>query len=196
MRLIHKIASAVAVGVSCTILAFSQVTPVAQTNGANAGDAQVVKEFETSVKQYLDLRKNTAGKAPRPTNSPDKLTDKRSDMAQKVRSLRSQAKQGDIFTPDVTAYFRRQIEATLAGPQGQKIRASLRHAEPLPNLTVKVNQSYPEHVPLQSTPPTLLMNLPPLPKELEYRIVGSDVVLYDVAPNLVVDYIPNAIPKA
>ncbi len=178
------------------VVAFGQSFPAGSARPSTASDKDVVNEFESSVKKYLDLRKTEAGKPlRRPTNSPEKLSEKRNDMAEKIRSLRPYAKQGDIFTPEVAAYFRRQIAATLAGPQGQKIRASLKHAEPVPNLTMKVNQSYPEHVPLQSTPPSLLLNLPSLPKELEYRIVGRDLVLHDVPPNIIVDFIPNAIPQ-
>jgi hypothetical protein len=46
---------------------------------------------------------------------------------------------------------------------------------------------------LQSTPPTLLANLPRLPGELEYRIVGQTLVLYDVSSDLIADLLPNAI---
>jgi hypothetical protein len=45
-------------------------------------------------------------------------------------------------------------------------------------------------------PPTLLQKLPKLPKELEYRIVGHNLVLLDTEPNLVVDVLSNAIPAA
>ena len=82
----------------------------------------------------------------------------------------------------------------MRGPNGDKVRASLRHAEPLPNVQLQVNAKYPSNLPLQSTPPTLLMNLPPLPKELQYRIVGSALVLYDMSSGLVVDFIPGAVP--
>jgi len=61
-------------------------------------------------------------------------------------------------------------------------------------MKVQINQSYPENVPLQSTPPTLLLNLPELPESLEYRILGRDLVLRDSDANIVVDYVPNALP--
>jgi hypothetical protein len=43
-------------------------------------------------------------------------------------------------------------------------------------------------------PPTLLLNLPRLPNELQYRIVGTTLVLYDVSSNLIADLLPNALP--
>jgi hypothetical protein len=71
----------------------------------------------------------------------------------------------------------------------------LAHAEPLPKMKLQVNAKYPEQAPLQSTPPTILMNLPRLPKGLEYRFVGRDLILYDSATNLIVDYLHEALPS-
>lgn len=62
-------------------------------------------------------------------------------------------------------------------------------------MQLQINQSYPEQVALQSTPPTLLANLPELPKGLEYRILGRELILRDSDANLVVDYVPNALPR-
>jgi hypothetical protein len=163
---------------------------------ASQNHAQTVNDFEARVAKYLDLRKKEAGSAPRPTNSPEKLAAAQQDLAAKVSALRRDAKQGDIFTAEIAAYFRHQISTTLAGHHGHKIRASLRHAEPVPALALHVNQVYPQGVPLQSTPPTLLLNLPLLPKELEYRIVGRNLVLHDIVPNVIVDFIPDAIPSS
>ena len=43
-------------------------------------------------------------------------------------------------------------------------------------------------------PPTLLRQLPDLPNELAYRIIGRALALQDIKANLIVDFIPNAIP--
>lgn len=158
-------------------------------------DDLVVKDFESRVTTYMDLRKKEGGSAPRPTNSPEKIVESQQDLATKIKVLRQDAKQGDIFTPEIADYFRRQISATLAGPHGHKVRASLRHAEPVHTVSAKVNQSYPQGIPLQSTPPTLLLSLPRLPKELEYRIVGHNLVLHDLAPNIIVDFVVDAVPS-
>jgi hypothetical protein len=158
-------------------------------------DDPLVKDFEARVSQYLDLRKKDAGSSPRPTKSADKLSDNQELVAARVKALRPTAKQGDIFTPELAEYFRRQLSSTLAGPDGPKIRASLRHAEPVRGLSLRVNEVYPQGIPLQSTPPSLLLNLPPLPKELEYRIVGRNLVLRDIVPNIIVDFISDALPS-
>jgi hypothetical protein len=161
----------------------------AQTNSA------VAKDFENRVAKYLTLRKKEAGGSPKSTNSPDQLADQRHAAAARLREARVDAKQGDIFTPEISDYFKRQIAASLTGPEGARTRKSLQHAEPVRGISLQVNQPYPDGLPLQSMPPTLLMNLPKLPKELEYRIVGRDLILYDTVPNMVVDFIPGAVPS-
>jgi len=63
-------------------------------------------------------------------------------------------------------------------------------------FALKINEDYPSTVPVQSMPPSVLMNLPQLPKEVEYRIVGRDLILLDVGTNLVVDIAPNVVPSS
>jgi hypothetical protein len=155
-------------------------------------DSAVVNDFRQRVTQYLELKKGL-GVSGKQTASPDQLAAQRHEAVQKTQSARVAAHQGDIFTPVIAAYFKKQIAATMNGKDGGKIRTSLRHAEPLPNLSLQVNAPYPKGLPLQSTPPSLLQNLPLLPQFLQYRVVGSTLVLYDVNSNLVVDFVPNAI---
>ncbi|MGC2742394.1 MAG: hypothetical protein WA672_04345 [Candidatus Angelobacter sp.] len=162
---------------------------------AQKGDTGVVKEFQGRIDNYLSAKKKQ-DIAKKPTGSPGKLAQEKQQTAKKTQAARPEAQRGDIFTPAVAAYFKKQIESTLQGRGGDNIRASLRHAEPLPNVQLQVNAKYPRNLPLQSTPPTLLKNLPPLPKELQYRIVGSALVLYDMSSGLIVDFIPGAVPAA
>jgi len=164
------------------------------TQAATANSTNVAGELQTRAKQYLDFRKKIAGSAPRPTGTPAKITEAQRELANKIRVARAGVKQGAIFTPEIAEFVRRQIASALAGADGQKIRFSLQNAEPV-NLTLQVNESYPEKIPLQSTPPSLLLNLPELPKGLEYRLVGRELVLRDVDANIIVDYVPNALPS-
>jgi hypothetical protein len=38
------------------------------------------------------------------------------------------------------------------------------------------------------------LSLPKLPPDVEYRVVGHDLVLLDVTAKLIVDLMPNAVP--
>src|SRR6266581_3906049 len=176
-------------GVSPATVSPAVVSPTSQA------DAVFIKEFYARLSKYLDLRKKEAGSPPKPTKSAIKLAESKKAMAEKIQAARADAKQGDIFTPEIEVYFRKRIAAALKGRNGTKIRSSLRHAEPVHGIQLHVNQPYPDGVPLQSVPPTLLLHLPRLPKDLEYRIVGHDLALHDIGPNLIVDFIPGAIPS-
>jgi len=160
--------------------------------GQRKHEPPVVEDFEHRAQQYLDTHKETHVDI-KPSGSAAKIDQEKQEARQKIKQARPEAKQGDIFTPAIGNYFREQLAITLQGPDGAKIRASLRHAEPLPNLRLRVNSRYPHNLPLQSTPPTLLANLPYLPGELQYRIVGRTLVLYDVSSGLIADLLPNAI---
>lgn len=179
-----------------SLAACGQIAPASSPPASSGKTADVVKDFEKRVKQYLDLRTQLAGKSPRPTSSTAKLAESQQQMAARIRAARPQAPPGTIFTPEIAQYFRRQIAATLTGPSGKRIRTSLVHAEPVDGFAPKINEQYPQGVPLQSTPPSLLLNLPHLPQELQYRIIGQDLVLLDTAPNIIVDYISHVLPQS
>lgn len=155
-------------------------------------ESEIIRDFRNRVEEYASLR-NRSGVSAKQTNSANKLAQQRVEAFEKVKQARPSAKQGDIFTPEIASYFKKQIQATLHGPGGDKVVASLKHAEPLPNIQLAVNAPYPPNLPLQSTPPTLLLNLPQLPKGLQYRVVGSTLVLYDETSRLIVDLIPGVV---
>ena len=151
--------------------------------------------FEQRVANYIKLRKNAErGMAHlKPTDSPAAITKHEAELAARIREVRKDAGQGEIFTAAISREFRRRIAVAMQGQEAARIMASLKHAEPV-SLSLQVNQAYPHSVPLQSMPPTLLLNLPVLPKELEYRIVWPDLILRDIGANLIVDFIPGAMP--
>lgn len=180
------------------VLAYAAITTMVasaahSSAASNPADTKLANEFNSRARGYVDWRDKTAGNTPSATNSPEKLDGERQALANKLRTARAGAKQGEIFAPEIARFFRKQIAATLAGNKGHAIRVTLQHAEPVKG-EIQINQSYPENVPLQSTPPTLLLNLPELPKGLEYRILGRELVLLDTDANIVVDYVPNALP--
>ena len=159
-------------------------------------DAAVIQDFEKRVAEYEKLHKTVEGTLPRlkPTASPEKIEHHERELVHRIREARKSERQGDIFGPEISAEFRRLIALAMQGQKATDMKQSLRHAEPVLVKPLRVNHPYPRGVPLQSTPSTLLLNLPKLPPELEYRIVGHDLILLDVKCNLIVDFIPNAVP--
>jgi hypothetical protein len=158
-------------------------------------DAAIASDFEKKIADYMKVHQQAQSglNAPRVTDSAAKITDYQHQLSTRIRSLRPDAKQGNIFTPEITGLFQRLIATAMNSPEGARIRRSYKHAEPnaIRGLKLNVNEEYPDRVPLQSMPPSLLLNLPQLPKELDYRFVGHELVLRDVPANLIVDVIPD-----
>jgi len=154
-----------------------------------------LQDFEKRIRDYVSLEKSLAKglSATKPTTEPQVILDRQGELARKIRETRSQAQQGAIFTPEVSKEFRRLLGLAMAGQNDAHIKKSLERAEPV-RLTLHVNEAYPAKIPLQSTPPSILLNLPRLPPELEYRIVGHTLTLRDAVANIVVDLMPDAIP--
>jgi hypothetical protein len=157
--------------------------------------AAALQDFEKRIGEYVSLQKRLQKGLPsaKPTVEPQTILDGQHELARKIREARSQAQQGAIFTPEISKEFHRLLGLARAGSNDTHIKKSLERAEPV-RLTLHVNDAYPANIPLQSTPPTILMNLPRLPAGLEYRIAGHTLVLRDTVANIVVDLIPDAIP--
>jgi len=160
-------------------------------------DAAIVQDFEKRIADYQKLRKSVEGSLPRlkKTQSVEKIERHEHELARKIREARGHVGQGAIFTPEIGGEFKRLISLAMQGQKAIVVKKSLKHAEPVHvSKRLRVNHSYPEHLPLQSTPPTLLENLPKLPPDIEYRVVGHDLILRDAKANLIVDLLPDVIP--
>lgn len=155
-----------------------------------------LKSFSDRVKAYVNMQKQLPPYKLTPSKDVTKLEEQRKALRDALQKARPNAKQGEIFTPEVAAVFRKLLRSTMNGAEGPKIRASLNHAEPIGPRDLTVNGVYPNlnGQPLQSVPPTLLLNLPILPKGVEYRITGHTLSLRDADANMVVDYLPDALP--
>lgn len=181
------------------ILAVSSFLPAQsappQKNSVNQASL-AIHDFRNRVDAYVKLRKQVQATLPSPPSgsSAENVRQYQVTLAQRIRAERSQARPGDVFTPAISEIFRKLIATPFKSNQGKNIRASMGHAEPVQDLKLQVNQEYPQTSPLQSTPPTLLLDLPDLPAELEYRIVGHELILFDSPANLIVDLLPDASP--
>jgi len=152
-----------------------------------------IEDFKDHVSAYMKLHKaaETDRGALSPTRSPQQIEDKKSSIAEGVRAQRSNAAPGDIFTPPIATEFRRIIAVGLKH-RPKRIRESIRSGEQV-MTKLQVNGPYPEGLPVETMPPSILLSLPKLPSQLEYRFVGTTLVLRDVTANVIVDLIPNAI---
>jgi len=155
------------------------------------------KEFMDRVLDYVKLHKTIEVTLPplKPKEElPEMITAHQQALARKIRQARPHSKRYDIFTNLSHEAFRHAIRSTFQGPQATHALATLQQGSPLKEVHLKVNEVYPDGVPHTTVPPTLLQKLPKLPEELEYRIVGRDLILLDVRANLVVDLLHEVLP--
>jgi hypothetical protein len=159
-------------------------------------DTRGFKEFHDRVEEYEKLHKDAEKSLPKLKKKSKQavIAAREQALVTKIRQLRSNARRGDIFTPSATEAITRVIKTVFAGPDAQPVRDTIQAGEPLEGFEVQVNQRYPDNLPFTTVPPTLLRKLPGLPDEVDYRILGSALLLVDRKANMIVDFIPNAIP--
>ena len=111
------------------------------------------------------------------------------------------AKQGDIFTASAAPVFVAILKNNLSGSQSKDSRHVIEQGNPANETeagektpTIQVNAVYPRSASLSSVPPLLLLQLPALPMDIEYRFVGRTLVLRDNLSNLIIDYLKEAAP--
>jgi hypothetical protein len=171
------------------------VKQAAQAAGRNVS-AAILEDFNERIDRYMDVRKRAAkGAEPlKETADPARIAAAQDERGAAIRALRADAKPGDIFTAEIRHTFRQLLAPELKGEEGRDTKQILKDDAPAPGaVPLKVNARYPEGAPLPTVPTTLLVSLPQLPKGLEYRIIGKDLVLLDSDANLIVDFIRNAI---
>jgi hypothetical protein len=173
-------------------------TPVQKATASPANpDSALLAEFNKRLDNYVKVQRALAKKSPEleETKNPADIKIAQETLAAKVREVRKNAKQGDIFTPPVAAMFKRLMYPELKGAEGRETKQALEEEDgEVAQVNLKVNATWPASEPLTTTPPNILANLPQLPKDVEYRISNKrHLVLRDVDANIIVDFIYNAV---
>ena len=171
-------------------------TPIAdqaKATGVNP-HAAVLADFNSRINAYMKLRKEAIKDAPplKETKDPAKIKAAQDGMSREIRAARANAAHGDIFTPEITAQFRRMLSPELKGDDGRDAKAIIKDDAPT-NITFKVNAKYPEGAPVPTVPASLLVNLPTLPEPLQFRIIEKHLILVDEDADVIVDYALNII---
>ena len=164
-RSIHFMLSAL---VFCTTVASAQ--PTAHTpQGPDTGYEPAVEQFRAAVNEYVELQRLLANPLATLTHRADPEQAERARHAHRslIREARALADRPKIFTPFVSAYLQEHIQWAL-----------------------RILPSDHEQWPLVY----VINTLPELPIELKYRFEARDLVLLDVAADMVVDVLQDALP--
>jgi hypothetical protein len=187
-------------------MAIAPASPVAaQTSGQaqgarvalSAADERTVAAFEKRVKEYADMRERLELKLPKLSKDakPVEIERHKAAFQEIVRSARSGAKQGDVFSPDAAAYIRAVIRDEYRGQKRAELREEVMVEAENKAVPLRVNYPYPETQELLEMSPTLLLRLPQLPKQVKYRFVRNNLFLVDRENGLIVDYMTEVLPK-
>jgi len=173
----------------------SEGRPIAKTAGLPATQIAALQvDFKNRIDHYLEIRKEAAKGAPalKETKDPGKIKVAEDSLAARIQTLRANAQPGEIFTPAIQKTIRQLLSPELKGDEGKDTKDILKDDAPK-SVPLKINTKYPEHAPLPTVPSNLLLSLPHLPEELEYRIVGKHLILRDTGADLIVDFMTDAI---
>ena len=178
-------------------VAFAQQTesPALAPPPVTPAEKAVIEAFENEIKEYVKLRKKVRETAPKLSKdaTPEQIQAYRTSLEESLRNARKGAKRGDIFLPEVGAYIRRTLKKEFQGKDRKDIRDIAFETE-LTGVVLRVNHPYPQSAELSEMPATLLSKLPQLPNEVRYRFVGHNIILVDRESNLILDFMPDAVP--
>ena len=161
----------------------------------SAKDKQIVAAFEKRVKEYVRLRERLEGKMPKLSKdaTPEQIEAHKTAFQARARAARVGAKPGQMFRPDIANFIRAAIKDEFKGRDRAELREAVFEAD-TQGVPLRVNYPYPEAKELVEMPPTLLLRLPQLSKQVRYRFVGRNMLLVDRENALILDYMPNALP--
>ena len=170
----------------------------AAPGAAKAGDAAGFREFSDRVQAYLKRQKTILADLPalKSTNLPEAIAAYQQARARKIQEARRDAKAGDVFTPAACEAFRRASRPAAEGEKSPGAPAVQVPDAPGPGIRLVVNGIYPDTEPITTFSPVMLAAFPPLPDELNYRIVGRTLLLIDVQSRVIIDIAHLILPPA
>jgi hypothetical protein len=148
------------------------------------------RAFSVRVRRYADLRSNLEKGliGLTITDDPAQIERAESALAREIRLARAEAGEGEIFTPTITARFKKVLTLEM----NASTWAAIMDDNPR-EFSHRINGTYPKRKPLSTVPPTILARLPALPDDIQYRFLGRHLILYDTRANLIIDHILYAI---
>jgi len=155
-----------------------------------------VKDFNKAIADYMALRRRLRSEVSGPVknSTSSQVTNASDALAAAIERARPDAQVGSIFTPAISAVIKKQITDAIRDDDLEDVLSDI-DDEQVTALKPSVHLRLPVSAQMATMPASLLKVLPPLPKELEYRILGRYLVIRDVDASLILDYIPAAVPR-
>jgi hypothetical protein len=190
-RLWSRAIAAAALTVSCAGVGVAAAQEVVERRDA-------LHRFAERVTAYVELHQRLDAVFPpwQPSLDMRLIDRRRAYLASAITRERRDARQGDIFEPAVAAALRSLLADTLRQVDVELLLAGLyEECESPAGYHPLVHAPYP-HWATHEVPVVLLSALPVLPAGIYYRLIDHDLLLWDADADLIVDVLPDAVPRA
>ena len=163
----------------------------------NVDEQKTLDEFKARIDQYVALHRKAEAQLPKLSDktTPEEIDKNQRELLRLISEARAGSKQGELFTPAMETLVRKTMTRVFKAADGAAVKDSVMDENPVGQVPLKVNQRYPDEVPISTMPPDVLEKLPKMPEELEYRFVGRHLVILDSHAHLIADFVTNAIPQ-
>ncbi len=160
----------------------------------STNEDRIIADFKARLSKYEAVSSKHRGDVfpPGQETKSEEIHKRQKELASRIVASLPGWQQGNIFAPEIAALVKRRLAEAMSGAEGANNRAAIFDDAP-PAQKVIVMTEYPSGAPVATVPAEILKLLPVLPKELEYRFVGRDLILFDVSAYLMVDVIAEAI---
>jgi hypothetical protein len=163
-----------------------------------AGSRDALQLFAERVAAYAELHQRVDAVFPpwEPSDDVHLIVRRRAYLAKAIKAGRPHARQGDIFEPPVAGVFRGIIAGALRDVDVELLLGDLYEECDMPaGYRAQVHARYPDWA-THEMPLVLLTVLPTLPAGIQYRLIDHDLLLWDVDADVIVDVLPDALPRA
>lgn len=153
-------------------------------------DAETLAEFNQRVRNYAELRRIAERGAPplRVTDNADEIIRSERTLTARIREVRGSSDRGQIFSRRMET----QLKTLFVVVVDSATLAAIMDDGP-DEFDLDVNEAYARHKSLGTMPPNILLLLPALAEDMEYRFVGRHLIVRDVRANMIVDEIRCAL---
>ena len=184
-----------------TLLVLSAGISLALTAGfahAQTAPDAAMRAFTKATREYAELHRRLERQLPplEMSSNPEVIDRAVRNLAAVIRDARPDMRQGDFFSDELGSRLRVRVADALAasGFTPAEVRATEHPTIDPFQAPLKVGQPF-HWIYGSAMFPCVRKALPQLPPELQYRIVGSTLVLIDVHANLVLDLLPHILAE-
>jgi hypothetical protein len=158
-----------------------------------------VQAYVTQTQPYrreaAQAQESTPGRKAATPSSAAALRTRQAVLTEALKTkLRPNARQGEIFTPAVADALKHELQAIFESQRRDLIVDELAEQNTTPANTTPRGPVINQRLEAPRLPPRLMESLPPLPKQLEYDFAGRTLILRDIDADVVVDFLPDALP--